>query len=242
MSIEKKYKFKNSLIKNSKKIEKIMAILSGVLVSSLFIALIVTKNDRIELKEQKKEIINEMIEFENSVNNKEIINKKIEIKNSKMIEEEYNEKLDEVNKEVYFFTYSLLISLFLWFITYQFRSSIREFDIDEYKSLFLENNNYEELLLENLKKYQTISLLNSLDFLKEIHKHLENKEWLLQKISEEKNLKEILYLDSFCEYLKLFDEEIIKNNLKDEIDKINQKNKLIEKLGINQKENSIIKL
>lgn len=236
---------------NIRKLEKIKKYkkynLIAIIVSTplLFAFLILRTHIDVEKLKQEKIIIAQKTEeiYITTFNNYNInvveefnkIDKKYELE-LKKIEEKYNNNSSLVSSVLY--TNMLII---LVIIIIQFWLDSLTLTKEDYKKLFFEDKNFETTLLHHLKKYKVIDLLKDINYLKEIHEHLENKFWLLQKINKEQKLKEVLGMKEFNDYTNLFTEEEINYNLKEELEKIEQENRLINKLSIN-KENKIISL
>lgn len=236
---------------NIRKLEKIKKYkkynLIAIIVSTplLFAFLILRTHIDLEKLKQEKIIIAQKTEemYITTFNNYNInvveefnkIDKKYELE-LKKIEEKYNNNSSLVSSVLY--TNMLII---LVIIIIQFWLDSLTLTKEDYKKLFFEDKNFETTLLHHLKKYKVIDLLKDINYLKEIHEHLENKFWLLQKINKEQKLKEVLGMKEFNDYTNLFTEEEINYNLKEELEKIEQENRLINKLSIN-KENKIISL
>lgn len=228
-----------------KKYKKYNLIAIIVLTPLLFAFLILRTHIDVEKLKQEKIIIAQKTEeiYITTFNNYNInvveefnkIDKKYELE-LKKIEEKYNNNSSLVSSVLY--TNMLII---LVIIIIQFWLDSLTLTKEDYKKLFFEDKNFETTLLHHLKKYKVIDLLKDINYLKEIHEHLENKFWLLQKINKEQKLKEVLGMKEFNDYTNLFTEEEINYNLKEELEKIEQENRLINKLSIN-KENKIISL
>lgn len=236
---------------NIRKLEKIKKYkkynLIAIIVSTplLFAFLILRTHIDVEKLKQEKIIIAQKTEeiYITTFNNYTVnvveefnkIDKKYELE-LKKIKEKYNNNSSLVSSVLY--TNMLII---LVIIIIQFWLDSLTLTKEDYKKLFFEDKNFETTLLHHLKKYKIIDLLKDINYLKEIHEHLENKFWLLQKINKEQKLKEVLGMKEFNDYTNLFTEEEINYNLKEELEKIEQENRLINKLSIN-KESKIISL
>lgn len=111
---------------------------------------------------------------------------------------------------------------------------------ENYIELLKENKNYQEEALKYLDTYTINELLSEINFLKEFQKLVTEKDWLLKRIKESKNFKDLLNCNNFQEYLLLFEKDYINDYFKDEILEIqenNQKiNNIIKENIVNEKE------
>ncbi len=248
MNILKKYKIN----KISDIITKI-SILMIVLISAAIVGIGLNKNIK-ELKiitstNQLESIQADLIIAEETLKNnpnlsiEELV---IDYKETIKIKNELREEIKNTEKELVEISNSqdlliwfhiLIVIIFLWSIYIDIKTKTTK---ENYIELLKENKNYQEEALKYLAAYTINELLSEINFLKEFQELVTEKDWLLKRIKESKNFKDLLNCNNFQEYLLLFEKDYINNYFKEEILEIqenNQKiNNIIKENIVNEKE------
>lgn len=134
------------------------------------------------------------------------------VKNEKDLEKN-KKQIKNINKTLIYSIVFLLLMIFINLII--FKSNKLNLTKNDHLDLLKMDNNSEKDFIKYMEDMQIENILSDIDYLKEAQSLISKKDWLLKRIKECQNFKNLLSKNEFEEYLSLFEKDFINDYFKE---------------------------